>query len=81
MPGEIAWQATIAPIASWIHLLDGEQGAALAAIVRDDMARCARELQALAKRELYVEKFFKGRDKRHIRSAASPVVHSLRRWL
>lgn len=46
------------PFASQIHVLDAEQGGHLAAIFRDGMAHRARELEAVAKREFYFEKFF-----------------------
>lgn len=49
------------PFASQIHVLDAEQGEALAAIFRDGMEHRARELQALEGREFYLEKFFKTR--------------------
>ena len=45
------------PFASQIHILDAAQGEALAAIFRDGMAHRARELQALERREFYLEKF------------------------
>lgn len=45
------------PFASQIHILDAEQGAALAAIFREGMEHRARELQALQQREFYLEKF------------------------
>lgn len=48
------------PFASRIHVLDGEQGAALAAIFREGMEQRARELQALNRRDFYFEKFFRG---------------------
>jgi hypothetical protein len=47
------------PFASQIHILDAEQGEALAAIFREGMEHRARELQALERREFYLEKFFK----------------------
>ena len=46
------------PFASQIHILDAEQGAHLAAIFRDGMQRRARDLQALAQRDFYFEKYF-----------------------
>jgi hypothetical protein len=46
------------PFASQIHVLDAEQGEALAAIFREGMEHRARELQALEGREFYLEKFF-----------------------
>lgn len=47
------------PFASQIHVLDAEQGEALAAIFKEGMQSRARGLQALEKREFYFEKFFK----------------------
>lgn len=52
------------PFASQIHVLDAEQGDHLAAILREGMVHRAHELEALAKREFYFEKFFKAGDKR-----------------
>lgn len=46
------------PFASQIHILDAEQGAALAAIFREGMQQRARDLQGLEKRDFYFEKFF-----------------------
>jgi hypothetical protein len=46
------------PFASQIHILDGEQGEALAAIFKEGMEHRARELNALERREFYFEKFF-----------------------
>lgn len=46
------------PFASQIHILDAEQGAALAAIFREGMTQRARDLQALEQRDFYFEKFF-----------------------
>jgi len=46
------------PFASQIHVLDAEQGGHLAALLRDGMAHRARELEAVAKREFYFEKYF-----------------------
>lgn len=46
------------PFASQIHILDAEQGAALAAIFHEGMAQRARDLQALEQRDFYFEKFF-----------------------
>lgn len=46
------------PFASQIHILDAEQGAALAAIFREGMEQRARDLESLAKRDFYFEKFF-----------------------
>jgi hypothetical protein len=48
------------PFASQIHVLDGEQGDALAAIFREGMEARARDLAALNRRDFYFEKFFKG---------------------
>jgi hypothetical protein len=50
------------PFASQIHVLDAEQGEALAAIFRDGMAVRARELGELNRRDFYFEKFFKGKE-------------------
>jgi hypothetical protein len=47
------------PFATRIHVLDAEQGEALAEIFREGMEHRARELQALARREFYLEKFFR----------------------
>ena len=46
------------PFASQIHILDAEQGAALAAIFRGGMAHRTRDLTALNQRDFYFEKFF-----------------------
>ena len=46
------------PFASQIHILDAEQGAHLADILREGMHHRARELQALAQRDFYFEKYF-----------------------
>jgi len=46
------------PFASMIHVLDAEQGAYLADIFREGMHSRARDLQALAERDFYFEKFF-----------------------
>lgn len=46
------------PFASQIHILDAEQGSALATIFQEGMARRAGDLQALEKRDFYFEKFF-----------------------
>lgn len=46
------------PFASQIHILDAEQGAALAEIFRAGMEQRARDLQALERRDFYFEKFF-----------------------
>jgi len=51
------------PFASQIHVLDAEQGEHLAAILREGMMHRAHELDALAKREFYFEKFFKAGDR------------------
>ncbi|MDP1716567.1 MAG: hypothetical protein Q8L40_00685 [Burkholderiales bacterium] len=51
------------PFASQIHVLDAEQGEHLGAILREGMVHRAHELEALAKREFYFEKFFKAGDK------------------
>lgn len=47
------------PFASQIHILDAEQGEALAAIFKEGMDHRARDLQALEQREFYLERFFK----------------------
>jgi hypothetical protein len=47
------------PFASQIHILDADQGEALAAIFKEGMDHRARDLQALEQREFYLEKFFK----------------------
>ena len=46
------------PFASQIHIVDAEQGAALAAIFREGMEQRARDLHALEARDFYFEKFF-----------------------
>jgi hypothetical protein len=46
------------PFASQIHILDAEQGAHLAGIFREGMAQRARDLEALAQRDFYFEKYF-----------------------
>ncbi|OGA46799.1 MAG: hypothetical protein A3F74_23240 [Betaproteobacteria bacterium RIFCSPLOWO2_12_FULL_62_58] len=46
------------PFASQIHILDAEQGAALAAIFREGMEQRARDLHALNQRDFYFERFF-----------------------
>jgi hypothetical protein len=46
------------PFAAQIHILDTEQGAALAAIFRQGMEQRALELRALAERDFYFERFF-----------------------
>lgn len=50
------------PFASQIHVLDGEQGEALAAVFREGMAQRVREFEALEARDFYFEKFFRPRD-------------------
>jgi len=52
------------PFASQIHVLDAEQGEALAAIFKEGMQSRVRELQALEKRDFYFEKFFNPEKKR-----------------
>ena len=47
------------PFSTQIHILDAEQGEALAAIFREGMEHRARELEALEQREFYLEKFFR----------------------
>lgn len=47
------------PFASMIHVLDAEQGAHLADIFREGMHHRARDLQALAGRDFYFEKYFR----------------------
>ena len=49
------------PFASQIHVLDAEQGEALAAVFREGMEHRARELQALERREFYLERFLNKR--------------------
>lgn len=46
------------PFQSQIHILDAEQGAHLADIFREGMQQRARELQGLAQRDFYFEKYF-----------------------
>lgn len=46
------------PFASQIHILDAEQGVHLADIFREGMQKRARELQMLAQRDFYFEKYF-----------------------
>jgi len=46
------------PFAAQIHILDAEQGARLVEIFNAGMAHRARELQDLAQRDFYFEKFF-----------------------
>jgi hypothetical protein len=48
------------PFASQIHILDAEQGAALAAIFRQGMEHRAQELRDLNRRDFYFEHFFSG---------------------
>jgi len=43
---------------SRIHVLDAEQGAKLAEILRDGIEARARELEALDRRDFYFDKFF-----------------------
>lgn len=50
------------PFAAQIHILDAEQGAALAAIFREGMETRARDLNALSHRDFYFEKFFRRSD-------------------
>jgi hypothetical protein len=50
------------PFAAQIHILDAEQGAALAAILREGMETRARDLDALNRRDFYFEKFFRRSD-------------------
>ncbi len=47
------------PFAAQIHILDAEQGAHLADIFRAGMQQRARDLQALAQRDFYFEKYFR----------------------
>ena len=47
------------PFGSQIHILDAEQGAALAAIHRRGMERRAEELHTLEARDFYFERFFR----------------------
>ena len=51
------------PFASQIHMLDAEQGAALAAIFRQGMEQRALELRALEERDFYFERFFRCEEK------------------
>ncbi len=51
------------PFASMIHVLDAEQGAYLADIFREGMYGRARDLQELAERDFYFEKFFNSEGK------------------
>ena len=46
------------PFTSQIHILDAEQGGRLARILREGMQQRARELEALNRREFYLEEFF-----------------------
>lgn len=46
------------PFASQIHILDAEQGAALAAIFREGMEHRTRDITALNQRDFYFERFF-----------------------
>ncbi len=46
------------PFASQIHILDAEQGSHLAGIFREGMAQRARDLEGLAQRDFYFEKYF-----------------------
>ena len=46
------------PFASQIHILDAEQGKHLADIFHEGMQQRAGELQALAQRDFYFEKYF-----------------------
>lgn len=46
------------PFASQIHILDAEQGSALAAIFREGMEHRAHDLDSLNRRDFYFEKFF-----------------------
>ncbi len=46
------------PFASQIHILDAAQGAHLADIFREGMVQRARDLEALAQRDFYFEKYF-----------------------
>ena len=51
------------PFASQIHVLDAEQGTALAAIFRQGMEQRAMELRTLADRDFYFERFFRPDEK------------------
>lgn len=42
-----------------IHVLDAEQGASLAGILREGFDARAREMQALAQRDFYLSRFFR----------------------
>ena len=46
------------PFGSQIHILDAEQGTALASILRGGMERRAEELHTLEARDFYFERFF-----------------------
>ena len=48
------------PFVSQIHVLDAEQGERLAEIFRSGMEHRVRELEALNRREFYLEHFFPG---------------------
>ena len=48
------------PFVSQIHILDAEQGDRLAEIFRAGMEHRVRELEALNRREFYLEHFFPG---------------------
>ena len=45
-----------------IHVLDAEQGARLAEILREGFEARARELDALSRRDFYLGKFFRPKD-------------------
>ena len=51
------------PFASQIHILDAEQGTHLAGIFREGMAQRARDLEGLAQRDFYFEKYFSAEGK------------------
>ena len=46
-----------------IHILDAEQGERLAEILREGFEARAKELEALSKRDFYLGKFFRPKDK------------------
>jgi hypothetical protein len=46
-----------------IHILDAEQGERLAEILREGFEARAKEIEALAKRDFYLGKFFRPKDK------------------
>lgn len=46
-----------------IHILDAEQGERLAEILREGFEARARELEALSKRDFYLGRFFRPKDK------------------